>query len=78
MLGSYWGRVGVMSESDFRGIPGVDLVILQAVLQGRDSGVGGGPQSSQALNSSGLGSGVLGAFQLSSPHPVGLQQAGAG
>lgn len=59
-------------------IPGIHLVVLQAVFQGRDNSVGGGAEGSQASKGSRLGGSVLGLLQLGGPHPVGLQQAGAG
>ena len=47
----YAGEMGRISIQKLAGdIPGVHLIILQAVLEGRDSDVGGGVQRSQASN----------------------------
>lgn len=47
----YAGEMSRISINKLAGdIPGVHLIILQAVLKGRDSDVGGGVQCSQASN----------------------------
>ena len=67
-----------IQQSSASSIPWIHLVVLQAVLQGRDSSVGSGSQSRQACYRSRLGSCVLGALQLAGPHPVRLQKADGG